>query len=67
MMRWPWRVKQHFEDVLESMKLKGAKDIDSTRLRANDKDREFQKAHVKRVHFVPQLGDEVDVFRTGQS
>ena len=50
------------EGALESMKLTGAKGVDSPRFRKNDStDREFRETDVSGVDFAPQLGDEVGV------
>ena len=51
------------EGALESMKVNGAKGVDSPRFRRPEE----QTAHVSGVDFVPQLGDEVGVCRSGQS
>ena len=46
------------ENALESMKLNGAKGVDSLRVST---DREFREAHISRVDFVSKFGDEVGV------
>ena len=53
------------EVALESMKLTGAKGVDSPRVRRNE-DREFRETHVSGVDIVPQFGDEVGVCRSRQ-
>ena len=56
------------EGALESMKLNGAKSVDSPRVRKNDStDREFRETNVRGVDFVAQLGDEDGVCRSRQS
>ena len=57
------------ENALESMKLKGAKGVDSPRVRRNAE----QTAQIENsekltsAESTPQLGDEVGVCRSGQS
>ena len=57
------------ENALETMKLTGAKGVDSTCVRRNEEQTtqiEFREAHISGVDFVPQLGDEVGACRSTQ-
>ena len=58
------------ENALESMKLNGAKGVDSPRVRRNEEQtgqiENSEKLTSAEVNFVPQLGDEVGVCRSRQ-
>ena len=58
------------EDALETMKLVGAKKVDSPRVRRNEQQtaqiRNSEKTHASRDDFVTQLSDEIDVCRSKQ-
>ena len=58
-------------DALETIKLNGAKGVDSPRVRRIEEQtaqiENSEKTHVIGVNFVPQLGDEVGVCRSRQS
>ena len=59
------------ENALESMKLNGAKGVDSPRVRRTEEQtaqiENSRETHVSGVDFVPQLGDEVGVCCSRQS
>ena len=58
------------ENALDSLKLNGAKGVDSPRVRRTEEQTtqiEFREAHISGADFVPQLGDEVGVCRSKQS